>query len=392
MATTTHGYLLIADITGYTQYLSESELEHAQEVLTVLLELLVARTRPPLIINRLAGDAVISYGLRDNFLQGQTFIEVIEDCYTAFRAAIERMVLNNTCQCNACRNIPNLDLKFFVHFGAFAIQRIRDRDELVGSDVNLIHRLLKNHVVEQTGFKAYTLYTDAAIQQLGLSEICAAMTEHAESYEHLGEVKLWVQDMHPVWARKRSASRVTIPPDQVLMALSEDFALPPEQVWDYLSQLEYRKTLMNTHRHEVDNLSNGRIGPGSVYQCYHGDHPQSQTILEWQPFERVVTQDAIHMPIPNVSVLIEYRLEPIPTGTRFSQTFSKARGPLLGRLMCNFVMKGMAKQGLIDIQSFRDRIQTDFAARQSLPDDSPAFDAAAFTQAAAESLHPAHDH
>ena len=392
MATTTHGYLLIADITGYTQYLTESELEHAQEVLTVLLELLVARTRPPLIISRLAGDAVISYGLRDNFLHGQTFIEVIEDCYTAFRAAVERMVLNNTCQCNACRNIPNLDLKFFVHYGAFAIQRIRDRDELVGSDVNLIHRLLKNRVVEQTGFKAYTLYTDAAIQQLGLTEISAAMTEHAESYEHLGQVKLWVQDMHPVWERKRSASRVTIPPDQVLMALTEDFALPPEQVWDYLTQPEYRSTLMHAHRTEVAGLSNGRIGPGSIYQCYHGDKPTPQTILEWQPFERMITQDIIPMPIPNVSALIEYRLEPIPTGTRFSQIFSKARGPLLGRLLCNFVMKRMGRQGLVDIRAFRDRIQADFSARQALPENSPAFDAAAFTQAASESLHPSHDH
>jgi len=384
---TTNGYLLIADITGYTQYLSESELEHAQQVLTVLLDLLVARTRPPLILNRLAGDAVISYGLRDNFLQGQTFVEVIEDCYTAFRAAVERMVLNNTCQCNACRNIPNLDLKFFVHYGSFALQRIRDSEELVGSDVILIHRLLKNHVTEQTGFKAYTLYTDAAIQQLGLGEICSTMTPHTESYEHLGEVRLWVQDMHPVWQRKRSATRVDLPPDQRIISFSEDFALTPEQVWNYLAQPQYRKVLMNAHRHEVTNLSNGRIGPGSVYQCYHGDRRTPQVILEWTPFERVVTQDA--MPVPNVSVLVEYALEPIPAGTRFTQTLSKSRGPWLGRLLSDIVLRGMAKQGRTDIQSFRDQIQTDFAARQALPESGPGPDASAIQQAALHSLQTA---
>jgi hypothetical protein len=57
-------------------YLSQSELEHAQETLTALLELLIKHTRPPLVISRLAGDAVISYGLQDNFFQGQTFIEL----------------------------------------------------------------------------------------------------------------------------------------------------------------------------------------------------------------------------------------------------------------------------------------------------------------------------
>ena len=34
------------------------------------LELLLAHTRPPLVLSRLAGDAVISYGLRGSFFQG----------------------------------------------------------------------------------------------------------------------------------------------------------------------------------------------------------------------------------------------------------------------------------------------------------------------------------
>ena len=71
MPETHEGYFLIADITGYTRYLSESELVHAQETLTALLELLVENTRPPLIISRLAGDAVISYGLSEEFFHWQ---------------------------------------------------------------------------------------------------------------------------------------------------------------------------------------------------------------------------------------------------------------------------------------------------------------------------------
>lgn len=51
MSETHEGYFLIADITGYTRYLSESELVHAQETLTALLELLVENTRPPLVLS-----------------------------------------------------------------------------------------------------------------------------------------------------------------------------------------------------------------------------------------------------------------------------------------------------------------------------------------------------
>ena len=38
MTTPQQGYMLISDITGYTMYLSQSELEHAQQVLQALLE------------------------------------------------------------------------------------------------------------------------------------------------------------------------------------------------------------------------------------------------------------------------------------------------------------------------------------------------------------------
>ena len=61
MSTTQYGYFLIADITGYTSFLSKSELDHAQQTLTALLNLLIQHTKPPLIISRLAGDAVTSW-------------------------------------------------------------------------------------------------------------------------------------------------------------------------------------------------------------------------------------------------------------------------------------------------------------------------------------------
>ena len=53
-------FLCVADITGYTGYLNDSELEHAQGTLTDLLELLVDRAGPPMRVSKLEGDAVFS--------------------------------------------------------------------------------------------------------------------------------------------------------------------------------------------------------------------------------------------------------------------------------------------------------------------------------------------
>ena len=46
----------------------------------------------------------------------------------------------------ACRAIPSLDLKFIIHFGEYLVQSVSGAKQLVGSDVNLVHRLLKNSV------------------------------------------------------------------------------------------------------------------------------------------------------------------------------------------------------------------------------------------------------
>jgi hypothetical protein len=48
------------------------------------------------------------------------------------------------------RLYPTLDLKFFVHHGDYIVQEVSGIRELVGSDVNLIHRLMKNHMLRRT--------------------------------------------------------------------------------------------------------------------------------------------------------------------------------------------------------------------------------------------------
>ncbi len=363
MSKTHEGYLLIVDITGYTRYLSESELEHAQETLTALLELLVENTRPPLIISRLAGDAVISYGLREDFFQGQSFIEMIETTYVTFRKALERLVLNNTCGCNACANIGSLDLKFFIHYGTFGIQRISDYDELVGSDINLLHRLLKNNVTEEIGYQAYALYTDAAIQQLDLEEIRETLTHHTEEYEHLGEVKVLLQDMHPVWEKKRDSTVVVFPYDRIVANIEVEISIPHERVWDYLIQPEFRNTLNASDRMEIANRTKGRIAPGSVYQCYHGDKRVPQTILEWQPTERMIVKEL--SPMFNVSAISEYSLDSMDGVTKLTKKMAPPTGSFIGRTLIRLVAPVFIRLVERAFEAFRDQIEDDFRAHIS---------------------------
>lgn len=109
---TRHGYLVIADISGYTSFVAKTELEHSQEILTELLELLIARFQPLMTISKLEGDAVFAYAPEEVFVCSETLIDFIESMYVAFRDKQLSMKRATTCTCNACRQIPSLDLKF----------------------------------------------------------------------------------------------------------------------------------------------------------------------------------------------------------------------------------------------------------------------------------------
>lgn len=356
------GFFLIADINGYTTYLSESELEHARETLTDLLELLVEQTRPPLTVAQLEGDAVLSYGLAEGFVTAQTLLERIEETYVEFRRAIDLMVLNNTCKCNACANVSALDLKFFVHYGSFAIQAVGDIRQLVGSDVNQVHRLLKNSVTVDTGIRAYLLLTEAAVKALGLDTGAEGMVAHREAVPDFGEIAVAVKDMQPIYEATRGVARTHHEPQDVLVTLATDIPLPIELVWNYVNQSEFRNIIIGSDRYEVLDRKKGRVGTGSTYQCYHGKMIVSQIVLEWMPFERVVLQQLIPMPgsRPTQSI-IDLQFAGIDEGTRFSQTATKPTGPLLQRSVARLMMAARRSRTQGDMEDFRDRIVEDYA-------------------------------
>jgi hypothetical protein len=375
------GFILIADITGYTAYLNQSELEHAQGTLTDLLELLIDHTERPLIISRLEGDAVISYGLESGFLSGQTLLETIETTYIDFRKAIELMVLNNTCQCNACANVSSLDLKFFVHFGSFVLQKLGDHDELLGTDVNLIHRLLKNSVTADTGIRAYLLCTDAAFEALGI-DASGAVVHHTESVPDFGEASMWIMDMAPVYEVGATDDRLELEPNEVIGTLTVDSSLPQHVVWDYMSDPGFRKVLLGSDRQEITDLKAGRVTTGTSYQCFHGDKSYSQVVLEWKPFERVVVEQSLELPGGPATMLLDYQLTPIDGGTRLTSTAARLSGKGLRRVLWKSMVKAAGRRSQQQLTQFRDHIEADVERRQSAG-SAPKIDVRSITESAA---------
>ena len=188
------GYLVLADISGYTSYVAQTEIEHADMALSYLLETLVEKLSSLLVISKLEGDAVFAYVEQSKLQEAKSLLDLIDQTYLAFREKALELYAGATCPCRACKALPTLDLKFMVHHGDFIIQQVAGIRDLLGTDVNLVHRLAKNRVSESTGWKGYALFTHQGLERMQTDK--SPFFQQTESYEHLGDVETYVMDMH----------------------------------------------------------------------------------------------------------------------------------------------------------------------------------------------------
>jgi hypothetical protein len=283
---TQQGFLVLADISGYTSYLAKVEIDHANEVLTELMAAIVDRFKTLLIISKLEGDAVFAYLPEAQLTRSETLLELIEATYLAFRDTVEAARRRTTCQCNACRAIPTLDLKFFVHHGSYILQNISGIRELLSSDVNLIHRLTKNQTSAATGWKAYALFTQAALTQLKLD--LPNLHFQIESVEHLGDIQTYTLELRARYAARLEARRITISADEAHLISTHDYPVSPAVIWEWLNDPLKRALYAPSKNLKFVPLTliGGRTDVGAQTHCIHGQKvAMLETVLDWRPFE-----------------------------------------------------------------------------------------------------------
>ena len=104
---------------------------------------------------------------------------------------VERQyVATNLCPCDGCTQANNLKLKFVAHVGEVATQTIRDRRKLVGIDVILVHRLLKNPVE----VPEYVLLSEELYRTAG-TDLPAPAHEVSQEVEGIGPVRAYYVDV-----------------------------------------------------------------------------------------------------------------------------------------------------------------------------------------------------
>ena len=75
---------VIADISGYTNFLAGVELDHAHDIIADVMDKVVKGVRPPFRLAKFEGDAAFFYSIADK-VDGSLFQDAIESAYFGFR-------------------------------------------------------------------------------------------------------------------------------------------------------------------------------------------------------------------------------------------------------------------------------------------------------------------
>lgn len=178
------GFLVLADISGFTAFMTATEIEHGAEATGILLAEVIAALSPPLEIQELEGDAVFALGPDRATKKEAELIEAFGRALVAFKRRQVELSLDESCRCRACAGVLRLSLKLIVHHGSFMRQSVAGRSRVAGPDVILAHRLLKNDVEPAT----YVLFTGAAVHRIGIDPVARGLQPYTGEYAYFGEV------------------------------------------------------------------------------------------------------------------------------------------------------------------------------------------------------------
>jgi class 3 adenylate cyclase/uncharacterized protein YndB with AHSA1/START domain len=278
-----HGCLALADISGYTRYLGGVELEHSQDILADLLGTVASELEAVGEIAKLEGDAVFVVG-RGADADGEMLLAALDASYFAFARRRRTIELRSSCTCQACTRIPSLDLKLIVHHGEYVEHFVAGRPEVVGNDVIVAHRLLKNDVSNSTGAKAFALITEPCRNVLSLEPRTLNLRPHVERYEDVGEIRGWVRDLGARWIAATEREQCRVAPEEADISFSQSYDASAPAVWDAVVAPEkILQWKVGATDVRIDNPSGAR-DVGTITHCIHGRRTFDEEILDWRPF------------------------------------------------------------------------------------------------------------
>jgi hypothetical protein len=314
--------LFIPDISGFTRFVSDTNLRISKTLIAELLEILIDANLLNMELCEIQGDAILFYKLGPPPHIG----EIVTQCkqmYLDFQNYLRIMERDKTSELGKVMKDSNLTLKIIVHYGRISITQIREFTKLMGMDVIAAHRLLKNDIQSQE----YILLTDNYLFTQDPDEVARSfqwtdLAHGATRYDYLGSVsynyahftplRLLIAGLLPMEEETRCPNSImenTVieAPAHLVLRIITNFKLRPRWV-PGLTSAEYDIS-------KADRLSNS-------YKCMLGN-----TVVDIQTVQSLVREESVEYVerlgnfrwFPNS--LVFYRMSESEKGTELTIEF-----------------------------------------------------------------------
>ncbi len=261
--------IFIPDVSGFTQFVADTEIQHSRHIIEELLEILIEANDLGLEISEIEGDAILFY----RFGQAPTAAELlaqVQKMFVRFHAHLKKYETHRICSCGACKSAHNLSLKFVAHYGEITENKIKSYRKLFGKNVIVAHRLLKNGI----GRREYALFTQNLVRACSnwveVSTVVWADLEHSEETYDVGNINYCYLALTPLM-------------DYVPEPLLEDYSVPGlkkrlfhsqsiieapiETVFNIVADLPWRTKWIPDTLEETTDINHQILQNGNTHRC-----------------------------------------------------------------------------------------------------------------------------
>lgn len=236
------GLLFIPDISGFTKFVNETDIEHSSLIIQELLETLINTNRSGLEVSEIEGDAILFYKFGEAPTMSDLYRQV-EVMFCEFHKHLIQYDNTRFCQCRACKSAVGLTLKVITHYGEFTGYNVKNFNKLIGKDVIVAHQLLKNDIDQHE----YWLVTDSLATNKPLTgpapwmewSSSAKQTDSGDipfQYVQLGELRQTIEpDPFPVSEFERRTKLLSVSKEydtDIIRLLHATGNLSNRQRWD----------------------------------------------------------------------------------------------------------------------------------------------------------------
>jgi carbon monoxide dehydrogenase subunit G len=179
------------------------------------------------------------------------------------------------------------------------------------------------------------------------------MLPHAETYEFIGAVAGWVDDLERRWQEEDARARVRVAPEESVLGTSYEVEAPPQTAWEFLTTPGRRVQWQAGVTDVIEEAPGNRRSIGTTNHCMHGKDAIIEEVLDWRPYDYFTMRSTIGTPLGAVKVIGTFELEPTTTGTRVDVRFAKPKG-LKDRAMLSQmrpIFEGMIDAGAAAIRT-----------------------------------------